>query len=187
MPVQQSSLVGTVLIAMPHQTGEFLRSIILICGHDEKGAVGLIINKKIPALYLDDLLEQLGIPVAASLPKKIPLFAGGDVDMGRGFVLHSNDYVHEQTTPINDTISLTATLDVLNRIGAGNGPKQSVLALGYTNWEAGQLEKELKDNKWLWTTCSKDLIFKDQDEKWQRLINDLSADGGHLSIDGGRC
>jgi putative transcriptional regulator len=187
MPVQQSSLVGTVLIAMPQQAGEFVKSIILICGHDEKGAVGLIINKKIPALYLDDLLEQLSISVVPSFPKKVPLFAGGEVDMGRGFVLHSNDYVHEQTTPINETISLTATLDVLNRIGSGNGPKKSVLALGYTNWEPGQLEQELKDNKWLWTICKDDLIFKDQEDKWQHLINEISADGGHLSIDGGRC
>jgi putative transcriptional regulator len=76
---------------------------------------------------------------------------------------------------------------VLNRIGSGNGPKKSVLALGYTNWEPGQLEQELKDNKWLWTICKDDLIFKDQEDKWQHLINEISADGGHLSIDGGRC
>jgi putative transcriptional regulator len=183
----QSSLVGTLLIATPHLAGEFVKSIILICGHDSKGAVGLIINKKVPALYLDDLLEQLNIPVAPSFPKKVPLFAGGDVDMGRGFVLHSNDYTHEQTTPINDTISLTATLDVLNRMGAGTGPKLSLLALGYTNWEPGQLEQELKDNKWLWTECSDDLIFNDQDEKWQSLINQLSSHGGHLSLNGGHC
>jgi putative transcriptional regulator len=183
----QSSLLGTLLIAPPHLTGEFTKSIILICGHDSEGAVGLIINKKVPALYLDDLLEQLNISMIHSFPKKVPLFAGGDVDMGRGFVLHSNDYEHAQTTSINDTISLTATLDVLTRIGAGTGPKRSLLALGYTSWEPGQLEQELKDNKWLWTECSDDLVFKDQDEKWQRLIHQLSPHGGHLSLDGGQC
>ena len=182
-----SSLIGTLLIAAPHLTGEFVKSIILICGHDSKGAVGLIINKKVLALYLDDLLEQLNIPVTPSFPKKVPLFAGGEMDMGRGFVLHSNDYSHEQTTHINESISLTATLDVLNRIGAGTGPKQSLLALGYTNWEPGQLEQELKDNKWLWSACSDDLIFNDQDEKWQNLINQLSSHGGHLSLGGGQC
>lgn len=187
MPLQQTSLVGTILIAMPQLIGDLVKSIILICGHDDKGAVGLIINKKIPALYLDDLLGQLNIPVTPSFPKKIPLFSGGEVDMGRGFVLHSNDYVHEQTTPINDTISLTATLDVLNRIGSENGPKHSLLALGYTNWEPGQLEQELKDNKWLWANCSDDLVFKDQDDKWQHLIHELGAHGGRLSLDGGHC
>jgi putative transcriptional regulator len=181
------SLVGTILVAMPNLKDELAKSVILICGHDDKGAVGLIINKKIPALYLDDLLEQLNIPVIESFPKHVPLYAGGEIDMGRGFVLHSNDYHHEQTIQINDTLSLTATLDVLNRIGAGNGPKLNLLALGYTNWEYGQLEQELKDNKWLWMECSDDLIFQDTEDKWQTLINTLRSQGGHLALDSGRC
>lgn len=181
------SLVGTVLVAMPNLKDELAKSVILICGHDDKGAVGLVINKKIPALYLDDLLEQLNIPLTESFPKRAPLYAGGEIDMGRGFVLHSNDYHHEQTIPISDTISLTATLDVLNRIGAGNGPKLHFLALGYTNWEYGQLEQEIKDNKWLWIQCSDTLIFEDNDEKWQKLINTMGSQGGHLTLDHGRC
>jgi putative transcriptional regulator len=181
------SFVGTILIAMPHLQGELAKTVILVCGHDEKGAVGLVINKKIPALYLDDLLEQLNIPTYENFPKRIPLFAGGEIDMGRGFVLHSNDYIHDQTTAITSTISLTATLDILNRIASGNGPRVSLLALGYTNWEPGQLEQEIKDNKWLWTACSEDLVFKDSDEKWLNLTNRLGSQGGHLSLGGGQC
>lgn len=186
MPLQ-SSLVGTILIARPHLQDNLARTVILICGHDDNGAVGLIINRKIPSLYLDDLLEQLNIPTADSFPKKVPLYAGGEADMGRGFVLHSNDYHHEQTIPINDTISLTATLDILNRIGEGVGPKRTLLALGYTNWENGQLEQELKANKWLWTDCTDELVFNNNDEKWQELINSLGSSDANFSWDIGRC
>jgi putative transcriptional regulator len=185
--LSHSSLVGTILISMPNLQGELAKSVILICGHDDKGAVGLIINKKIPALYLDDLLEQLDIPIIDKFPKHVPLYIGGEVDIGRGFVLHSNDYRHEQSIPINNTISLTATLDILNQIGSGHGPKLSLLALGYTNWEKGQLEQELKDNKWLWTECSETLIFKDNDDKWQTLIGNFGSQNGRLTLDGGHC
>jgi putative transcriptional regulator len=180
------SLVGTVLIAPPHLKDELAKTVILICGHDENGSVGLVINKKIPALYLDDLLQQLNIPIIEDFPKRIPLYAGGEIDMGRGFVLHSNDYTHEQTIHVTKTVLLTATLDILTRIGSGNGPKHSLFSLGYTNWEKGQLEQEIIDNKWLWTPCSDALIFQDSDDKWQRLIHQVGS-GGSIALEGGRC
>ncbi|MCP5322623.1 MAG: YqgE/AlgH family protein [Candidatus Paracaedibacteraceae bacterium] len=183
----QTSLVGTILVAMPTLKEELAKTVILICGHDENGAVGLIINKKIPSLYLDDLLEQLNIPTSENFPEKIPLYTGGETDMGRGFVLHSPDYKHEQTIAINNEISLTATLDILNRIGENQGPKSTLLALGYTNWDNGQLEQELKDNKWLWTTCSKALIFNDDDDKWEDLVKKMGSGKGSISLETGTC
>lgn len=186
MPLK-TSLVSTILVAMPHLQGELAKSVILICGHDDNGAVGLVINRKIPSLYMDDLLEQLKIPVKDTFPKRVPIFVGGEHDMGRGFVLHSNDYKHEQTIPISDSISLTATLDILNQMASGTGPKRNFLGLGYTNWDKGQLEQELKDNKWLWLPCSDTLVFDDQDDKWETLIRQVLGVNGRISMDGGRC
>lgn len=181
------SLVGTVLIAPPQLKDDFAKSLIVICGHDNNGAVGITINKTIPSLYLDDLLEQLDISMHDSFPKRVPIFAGGESDMGRGFVLHSNDYWHEQTIPVTETISLTATLDVLNKIGGGKSPSKNLLALGYVNWEKGELEKELRQDKWLWTTCTDELVFNFNEDKWQTLIDRLSLGSGHISAEGGRC
>lgn len=181
------TLVGTVLVAAPTLKEDLAKSLIVICGHDDNGAVGLTINKVIPSLYLDDLLEQLDISIHDNFPKRVPIFAGGEIDMGRGFVLHSNDYWHDQTIPVTDTISLTATLDVLNKIGSGQAPNKSLLALGYVNWEKGELEQELRQDKWLWTTCTDELVFSQNEDKWAMLIQRLSLGSGHIAADGGRC
>ncbi len=184
---QQPSFVGTVLVAPPETQGEFARTIILVCGHDDQGAIGIVLNKKIPSLYVNDLLEQLNIDTHDSFSKKIPLFSGGEVDIGRGFVLHSTEYTHDQSIFVTPSIFLTATLDVLNRLGEGRGPQKNLLALGYTNWEKGQLEQEIKSHRWLWTECSDDLVFSSEDEKWEKLIQKLGPDRARLSVEGGCC
>ena len=69
---------------------------------------------------------------------------GGPVETGRGFVLHSADYyVADSTLPIDDGVSLTATIDILKAIAGGKGPDRAILALGYAGWRAGQLESEI--------------------------------------------
>ena len=146
------SLIGTLLISMPQSSKSATdKLVVLICEHTHEGAVGLALNQKIPALYLNDLLAQLSIAhpnLEAS--KQTPMYAGGDTEMGRGFVLHSQDYKHRETVQIIDNVSLTATTDILKSIANGSGPDQSLFILGYMNWESGALESEVKCNKWLW-------------------------------------
>ena len=45
---------------------------------------------------------------------------------------------------ISDEVSLTASKDILSDIALGAGPKDSLITLGYTGWDAGQLEEELE-------------------------------------------
>ena len=74
---------------------------------------------------------------------------GGPVETGRGFVLHSADYfVENSTLPIDENVSLTATLEILKAIAAGSGPQNALLALGYAGWAPGQLE-ERDPGEWL--------------------------------------
>ena len=113
---------------------------------------------------------------------------GGPVEMGRGFVLHTADYfATDSTLPIDETIGLTATLDVLRAIASGDGPRHALLALGYAGWGPGQLDKEMSSNGWLHCEADEDLIFggnldKKYDDALAKIgisMTMLSSEAGH--------
>jgi putative transcriptional regulator len=109
------------------------------------------------------------------------------VETSRGFVLHSSDFfIKNATLPINDGISLTATLDILRAIAHGDGPKRAILALGYAGWAPGQLEMEIQSNGWLHCPADLDLIFgRDIEEKYRRALDKIGIDLAMLSNNAG--
>ena len=165
----------------------FEKSVVFICAHSGDGAMGLMINKPAPDIQLDDLLEQLGINQADGAPP-IKVHFGGPVEHGRGFVLHSSEYqAAEATLRVDETFSMSATLDVLEDIATGGGPEQSFLALGYAGWAPGQLEAELQQNGWLTADSSADLVFgTGYTDKWAAALGSLGIDPLMLSAEGGR-
>lgn len=181
-----TSLAGHMLIAMPQmQDRRFERSVILLCAHNEDGAMGLVVNKLIDSLTLPELLDQLGI-AAAGLKGKAHVHFGGPVESGRGFVLHSNDYSEEGTITVGGNMALTATLDILRAIGRGDGPRRSLLALGYAGWGPGQLDAEIQANGWLHVAADEGIVFGDDfKDKWQRALGKLGIDPIALSGDAG--
>jgi len=186
-PDSSHSLAGQMLIAMPAmEDPRFQRSVIYMCAHSEKGAMGIVINKRMPTLTFAELLEQLGIETSEKT-RSLPIHFGGPVDTGRGFVLHSLDYgVPEATLEVTGTIGLTATVDILKSIARGQGPGQALLALGYAGWDAGQLEDEIRANGWLTCQASPALLFTDDIElTWQRAIGTLGIDLANLSSTSG--
>ena len=185
-----TGLTGQLLIAMPSlQDPNFSGSVIYICTHSEEGAMGLIINRQADDINFEDLLGKIFTPdgetpiTLKSEDNPLPyIHFGGPVETGRGFVLHSSDY-HSQdhTFNVNDTISLTAPLDILKAIANGEGPASSLLALGYAGWGAGQLEAELSENGWLHCPANADLIFNTKTEnKYRKAIKTLGIDPAHL-------
>jgi putative transcriptional regulator len=111
---------------------------------------------------------------------------GGPVEGGRGFVLHSADYNEEATLLVDSNVALTATLDVLRAIGQGQGPRQSLFALGYAGWAPGQLDAEIKANGWLSVPADNAIIFDpDHDHKWRRALAKLGVDLTMLSSEAG--
>ena len=181
-----TSLAGHMLIAMPQmQDRRFERSVILLCAHNEDGAMGLVVNKLIDSLTLPELLSQLGI-AAAGLTGKAHVHFGGPVESGRGFVLHSDDYNQEGTIAVGRGMALTATLDILRAIGSGSGPRRSLLALGYAGWGPGQLDAEIQANGWLHADADEGIVFGDDfKDKWQRALGKLGIDPIALSGDAG--
>lgn len=191
---QIETLQSQFLIAMPNMGDtRFEKSVVYLCAHSADGAMGFVINRTLDKPAVPDFLHQLNIvseeerdTMPASL-RLAPLYSGGPVEPGRGFVLHSPDYTSETTLVIEDAVSLTATLEILRAISLGRGPRRVFMALGYSGWAAGQLEEEIAANGWL--TCRSDagLIFdRDQDTKYTRALRGmgvnpllLSGQAGH--------
>jgi putative transcriptional regulator len=181
-----SSLAGQLLVAMPQmQDHRFQRSVIYLCAHNEEGAMGLVVNKLIGTLTLSELLDQLNIP-HPGVSHSPRVHFGGPVESGRGFVLHSSDYVEEGSLLVGGEMALTATLDILRAIGRGEGPRNSLLALGYAGWGAGQLDHELQQNGWLHAPADEEIVFgKDLEKKWMRAMAKLGVDLTTLSGEAG--
>ena len=175
-------LTGQLLIAMPQMTDpRFERTVIYICAHTADGAMGLVINREIEALTFPDLLKQLSID-AEVIDDKIQVLFGGPVETGRGFVLHSSDYVQNTTMLVDKRVGLTATMEVLKDIASGNGPKLNILALGYAGWGPGQLDAEIQANGWLSVPADDGLVFDpDLDKKWERALAKIGVDFSMLS------
>ncbi len=179
-------LTGQLIIAMPGMRDpRFEKSVIYMCAHNDDGAMGLVVNRALESLTFPDMLEQLGIdPIGAGA--KISVHFGGPVESGRGFVLHSRDYLQEATMVVDHDVAMTATIDILKAIAGGEGPRQSLLALGYAGWGPGQLDTEIKSNGWLHVAADSDLVFgPDQDAKWQRAMDKIGIDPRMLSSDVG--
>ena len=187
-----SYLDGQLLVAMPIMTDKrFARSVIYMCAHSAEGAMGLIINQRAPHISFSELLEQLSIEGGNDEDKPdladIDVHVGGPVESGRGFVLHSSDYyVAESTLPIDEGVSLTATIDILKAIAGGKGPGKAILALGYAGWRPGQLENEIQANGWLHCPADLDLLFdRDLDQKYERAMSKIGIDPSHLVSEAG--
>jgi putative transcriptional regulator len=181
-----SSLAGQLLVAMPQMADpRFARSVVYLCAHSADGAMGLVVNRLIDSLTFQNLLEQIGVEQSAAADD-MPIHFGGPVESSRGFVLHTTDYVQDSTLLIDDEIALTATIDVLKAIAAGEGPKRRVLALGYAGWAAGQLDAEIQANGWLLVPADLDLVFGNgNDTKWTRSMAKIGIDLTLLSSEAG--
>ncbi|MDX1453478.1 MAG: YqgE/AlgH family protein, partial [Oleiphilaceae bacterium] len=156
MTDQAPNLQNHFLIAMPQLLDpNFSGTITYLCEHNEHGAMGIVINRP-TELSLQDILEQLEIPLKSD--DQI-LYAGGPVQLERGFVLHTDQREWQSSMNITPQIRLTSSKDILSAIANGEGPEQFLIALGYAGWGAGQLEQELADNAWLTCRANQEVMF----------------------------
>ena len=190
---ERGFLDGQFLIAMPGMAdANFARTVIYICAHSDDGAMGFVINRPQQLSFSDVLLhlDLIGEDEVIRLPgttRDFPIRSGGPVESGRGFVLHSDDYLSESSIPVSDDICLTATLDIVRAISRGRGPQRGLMMLGYAGWGAGQIENEIGANGWLSCPAQEELIFDTNlDSKYERALAlmgitpaMLSAEAGH--------
>ena len=182
-----TSLTNHFLIAMPGlQDPNFSRTVTYVCEHTDQGAMGIVINRPLD-VRLGELLDQLEIVALRPSVEQILVYQGGPVQTDRGFVLHTSGPTFDSTLSITSDISVTTSRDVLEAIASGEGPDQTLVALGYAGWGSGQLEQEMSANAWLSGPASQEIIFRmDPSARWlaaaQLLgvdLNLLSGEAGH--------
>lgn len=180
------TLAGRLLVAMPGMGDpRFHRSVIMMCSHDAKHALGIVINKPKDDITLTDVLGHLGIDTAA-LAEERTVLDGGPVQRDRGYVLHSPDY-SKGGQDVAPGIKLTATRDILEAVAGEHAPQRYILALGCSGWGAGQLENELKQNAWLVAPATDAIVFDDaHGDKWERAIRQLGFEPSQLMGDMGQ-
>ena len=176
------SLRGQLLVAMPHiDDDRFKRAVILMCQHDNEAAMGLTINKVIPKLDLNALRSKLKLK-RAFFDGDMPIFQGGPVENGRGFVLHSCDQMLPDSLPIGDQLAMSVQVSMINEIAAGTGPHHHRIMLGYAGWESGQLEGEMREGMWFNVSASLDVIFNTPaDHLWDKCFTLAGYNAASLS------
>lgn len=179
---QTTSLTSHFLIAMPRmEDPNFSRSVTYICEHNEDGAMGLVINRPID-MELGDVLRQLEVETRDDTVGRQPVHVGGPVLPDRGFVLHRPHGGWESTLHVSPNVAITTSLDILNAIAHGYGPRDLLFALGYAGWSAGQLESEMADNAWLTVPAEEHVLFELQaDARWRAAADLIGIDPELLS------
>jgi len=162
------NLTNHFLIAMPGlEDAAFARSVVYVCEHSERGALGLVINKP-SDINLKVLFEKVELPLGRADLMLSPVFQGGPVQMDRGFVLHEpifapadkpGEPVYASTMCIPGGLEMTTSKDVLEAMSTGAGPRKVLVSLGYSAWAEGQLESELGENSWLTVDADSAVIF----------------------------
>ena len=209
-------LTNHFLIAMPGLNDElFGRSVVYVCEHSAKGALGLIVNK--PAgVTLGELFKRLELPLGRPEWADQPVLRGGPLQVERGFVLHedmgepvpvglsaADEAVPAETgaegAPVRPTVyasslkvagaglELTTSRDVLEAVSVGAGPKRLLLALGFSSWGEGQLESELGDNAWLTVQADPAILFEvPLAQRYERALGLLGLQPWMLTPGAGR-
>lgn len=197
-------LTDHFLIAMPgFEDRAFGRSVVYVCEHGERGALGLIINKPNNDLTLSGLFAKVDLPLDRADLQKVPVFDGGPVQTGRGFVLHEaivverssgdpkeamlQESVYQSTMAIPGGLEMTTSKDVLEAISSGAGPKKLFITLGYSQWAQGQLESELAENTWLTVQADPEVIFNTPiNERYAKALSLLGLQEWMISRQSGR-
>ena len=187
----QINLTNQFLIAMPGMTDErFARSVVYLCEHSTKGALGLVINRPTD-LSLGSLFEKIDLSLDRPGLSEQPVYFGGPVQTERGFVLHERTgsegafYSSSLSIP-GAELEMTTSRDVLEAMSQGAGPRKVMVTLGYSGWSAGQLEDEIAQNGWLTVIADPSVIFDTPvDERYERALALLGVESWMLSQEAG--
>ena len=193
MPADASTINLThhFLIAMPGlEDASFARSVIYLCEHSARGALGLVINKP-SDINLKSLFEKVDLPLERDDLASTPVFHGGPVQTERGFVLHEAVYaaeskpeetVYASTMTIPGGLEMTTSKDVLEAMATGAGPRKLLVSLGYSAWGEGQLESEIAENSWLTVDADPSVIFDTPvEQRYDKALSLLGLQAWMLS------
>jgi putative transcriptional regulator len=180
-------LTNQFLIAMPTMVDpNFSRSVTYVCAHNDDGAMGIVINRPLE-LQLGEVFAQMDIAYADDQSGEQTVYQGGPVHQDRGFIIHCPATQWDSTIHITDELAVSTSRDILEAMSTGEGPRDTLVALGYAGWGAGQLEQEMSQNAWLSGPASAEIIFRTAaPQRWETAaammgvnLASLSSDIGH--------
>lgn len=181
------SLESQFLVSMPQLNDpHFKQTVILMCKHDHKGAVGIIINRLTDHL-IGDIFKHLKIDISSTHYSNKPVLDGGPIYPDLGLVVHNRKFksqteTWESSMDIGEQLRLTSSKDILSDMARGAGPEKAFMSLGYAGWAPGQLEKELQQNDWFTTPADQEILFAGEvDNKWQLSAKLLGIDTNKFS------
>ncbi len=175
-------LTNQFLVAMPAMSDSiFERTVVLVCMHDEDGALGIVINRP-TELLLEDILQELDLNPNSNPEAKLPVHFGGPCQVERGLVLHDSSKSWASTIRVGSEFGLTMSRDILEAISEERGPQFYIPLLGFSGWESEQLETEMRNNVWLSTPADRSIIFDTPvHERWQRAASLVGIDIATMS------
>lgn len=183
------NLSGKFLIASPYFSFSdvYNKTIIYVASHDAKGSVGLIVNRLASRLPFNSVLKLLNDDSNVG-DLILPVYLGGPVEPERGFILHTAEYDENLLLKFPDNLAVSSNMKILKDIAHGSGPCDSLFVLGYTGWDAGQLEQEMEKNMWLVSDCNKELLFsKSEEDKWDIALANIGIDNALFAPVAGHC
>jgi len=184
--VVDTDLTDHFLIAMPTlDDPHFLQTVTYLCAYSREGAMGIVINRPLD-LELGDILSHMDIDVPHSAAQRLPVYQGGPIQPERGFVIHRPHGNWDAMLKVTPDIGITTSRDILVAIANGTGPQQTLIALGYAGWSAGQLEREIAANAWLSTPADESVMFDVPiPKRWHTAAAHLGIDINLLSTQAG--
>ena len=185
----QLNLANHFLIAMPSMNDPiFGGTVVYICEHNEKGVLGVVINKPTD-MTMDVLFDRIDLKVADGLRPSVvnePIMFGGPVQDDRGFVLHSPGGRYSSSLSVTDDVAFTTSIDVLEAVANGSGPRRMLVSIGYAGWSPGQLEEEIARNGWLTVGADARVLFDlPIEERYNAAIKLLGIDPMMLAFEAG--
>ncbi|EKT59387.1 YqgE/AlgH family protein [Providencia sneebia] len=184
------NLQNHFLIAMPSLTDPYFEhSVVYVCEHNEKGAMGIVINKPIDDFSVSTMLGKLDIPISTKTNEHNlikPVIAGGPVAEEHGFIIHTPVQGFASSLHLNEHMMVTTSKDILETLASEHHPEQSLVALGYASWKPGQLESEIMENSWLTVEANPELIFNTPiKDRWTAAANLLGVNIQTISMQAG--
>ncbi len=157
---------GRILIAEPFLPGDyFSRSVVFLVAHSDKGAVGFILNKRIEFQLQDVFLDFPDFDAK--------VFLGGPVSADSIFFIHKlGDSLPGSIQVLGDLYWGGDFGELKSRIAEGSvNPDDIHFFLGYSGWDAGQLENEIKEDSWLVTDIEEDAVMNETSEQtWSDFV-----------------
>ncbi len=176
------SLKGQFLMAMPGLADpNFFQSVTCLSEHSPKGAMGIVITRIHPEINGKMIFDELKLSAVAGT-EKISVHIGGPVHMNELFVLHGPPFAWESCTMVTGGLALSNSMDILEAIALGHGPREFIVALGCAGWGPGQLEREIHGNAWINGPASQAIAFETEVERrWDAAMRSIGIDPALLS------